>query len=200
VSVPVNPWLEGGAQRGPDYDARFQRLADSGHDVHGEATLVAGFGPVFVLDAGCGTGRVAIELARREMSVVGVDLDPAMLASARDKAPGLDWLEGDLASLELGRTFDAIVAAGNVMIFLTPGTEAAVVATLARHLAQSGRLIAGFSLGAGRLDLATYDALAAANGLTLVERWATWDKEPFSAAGDYAVSVHQRLGQVRASS
>ena len=49
--------------------------------------------------------------------------------------------------------------------------------------------MAGFQLGAG-LELADYDAFAAGAGFTLVERFGTWDGEPF-AGGDYAVSVHR---------
>ncbi|MEQ1788221.1 MAG: SAM-dependent methyltransferase, partial [Acidimicrobiales bacterium] len=49
---------------GDDYQARFDRLAAAGDDVHGEATFVRAYAPRSVLDAGCGTGRVAIELAR----------------------------------------------------------------------------------------------------------------------------------------
>jgi hypothetical protein len=66
-----------------------------------------------------------------------------------------------------------------------------VVANLARHVAPGGSLVAGFSLQPGRLDLPTYDAHAAAAGLALAERWATWDRAPFEG-GDYAVSVHRR--------
>ena len=83
--------------------------------------------------------------------------------------------------------------AGNVMIFLAPGTEAKVVANLARHLPPGGALVAGFSLERGRLDLATYDAHAGAAGLVLADRWATWDEQPF-AGGQYAVSLHRRPG------
>ena len=191
--MSANRWLSSsGAPRGDDYDARFAALERSGADVHGEANFVAALGPASVLDAGCGTGRVAIELARRGVDVVGVDLDPAMLAAARRKAPGLAWVLGDLATARLGRRFDAVVAAGNVMIFLSPGTEAAVVANLAGHLADGGALVAGFSLGPGRLGLVAYDAFAAAVGLALAERWATWDRVPFAPGGDYAVSVHRR--------
>ena len=53
-----------GAFQGDDYQARFDLLAASGQDVHGEATFVRAYSPASVLDAGCGTGRVAIELAR----------------------------------------------------------------------------------------------------------------------------------------
>ncbi|MFP5319928.1 MAG: class I SAM-dependent methyltransferase [Acidimicrobiia bacterium] len=166
-----------------------------GENVHGEADFVTSLElprpPASVLDAGCGTGRVAAELARRGLDVVGVDVDPAMLAQARAKAPDLAWVEADLAELDLGRTFDAVVLAGNVMIYVQPGTEGAVVAAMARHLAPGGALVAGFQLEAGRLDLAAYDAHAQAAGLTRAERWATWDRRPF-AGGNYAVSVHRR--------
>lgn len=142
-----------------------------------------------MLDAGCGTGRVAIELARRGVDVVGVDLDPAMLEVARRKAPELEWVEADLATLDLGLRFDVVVVAGNVLLFVAPGTEAAVVERLSEHLVPGGRLVAGFSLDAG-LTLDDYDDMAAAVGLTLEERFATWERAPFTPDAGYAVSVH----------
>src|SRR5438067_13610788 len=103
---------------GDAYQKRFDDLAASGIDVHGEATLVRSYKPGRVLDAGCGTGRVAIELARRGIDVVGVDVDSAMLDTARTLAPDLDWRVGDLATADLGNgEFDVAVLAGNVLIF-----------------------------------------------------------------------------------
>jgi SAM-dependent methyltransferase len=188
-----NRWLAEAADRSRTYDRRWKEAAAAGQNIHGEADFVEQLGRTSVLDAGCGTGRVAIELARREMDVVGVDVDASMLERARAKDPALTWVHADLAGVDLGRTFDVVVMAGNVMIFLAPGTEAKVVANLARHLAPAGALVAGFSLEPGRLDLATYDAHAGAAGLVLVERWATWDRQPF-AGDNYAVSVHRRPG------
>ncbi|HTT87036.1 MAG TPA: methyltransferase domain-containing protein [Acidimicrobiales bacterium] len=190
--APGNRWLETEVPRGAAYDERFAALAAAGHDVHGEARFVADLGVSSVLDAGCGTGRVAIELARRGHEVVGVDLDDEMLAVARARAPQLLWARADLADVDLGRTFDAVVLAGNVMIFLAPGTEGAVLDRMARHLRPGGLLVAGFSLGRRGLTLQTYDALAADNALELVERFATWDRAAFAPGGDYAVSVHRR--------
>jgi len=187
-----NRWLETDVPRGGEYDERFARLAAQGLEVHGEADLVASLGRRSVLDAGCGTGRVAMELARRGLDVVGVDLDGEMLAVARGKAPLLRWVQADLADVDLGRTFDGVVMAGNVMIFLTPGTEGAVVANMARHLEEAGLLVAGFSLVRDRLSLETYDLVAADAGLELVDRWATWDRREFTPAADYAVSVHRK--------
>ena len=116
------------------YDARWKEMAAKGESIHGEADFVCRFDPTSVLDAGCGTGRVAIELARRGIDVVGVDLDESMLAAARAKAPDLTWITADLLDVELGRAFDVVVMPGNVMIFVAPGTETAVVANMARHV------------------------------------------------------------------
>ena len=160
--------------------------------MHGEADFVMRFAPATVLDAGCGTGRIARELARRGVDVVGVDLDEQMLSTARRKAPELAWHCADLATIDLGRAFDVILLAGNVMIFLTPGTERDVMSNLARHLAPGGSLIAGFSLRPGQLTAADHDRLAAAAGLTLVERWSTWDRKPWDGEGDYQLSVHRK--------
>jgi SAM-dependent methyltransferase len=195
-----NRWLgSADVPRGDVYDARFTALEQSGQDVHGEAHFVAALGVSSALDAGCGTGRVAIELARRGIDAVGIDLDATMLAVARRKAPYLAWYEGDLATFDLARPetsgrralFDAIVLAGNVMIFLAPGSEATVVANLAHHLTPGGALVAGFQLHPGGLTLTHYDAYAAQAGLALAERWATWDRQPWSPESDYAVSVHR---------
>jgi len=193
--IDQNPWLRSREVSGSEYDGTYERRAAAGEDVHGEATFVASFGPRSVLDAGCGTGRVARELARRGLDVAGVDIDPEMLSTARAKAPQLDWRLGDIATIELGRTFACVVMAGNVMIFVTPGTEGAVLANMARHLAPNGLLIAGFQLIAGRLSLAHYDRLAAAAGLVLAERWSTWDRAAWQPGGGYAVTVHQRIAE-----
>ncbi len=194
-------WSATDAPRGDDYERRWDELARAGIDPHGEVAFVQRFAPTTVLDAGCGTGRVARELGRRGVLAVGVDADDAMLATARDKDPDQLYLLADLASLELhGRCgphrvppFDLAVLAGNVMIFVAPGTEASVLERLAAHVVGGGHLVAGFQLQPGRLDVATYDSLAAAAGFDLVERWATWSAEPFVPHGaTYAVSVHRR--------
>jgi SAM-dependent methyltransferase len=192
-----NRWQRTDAPRGEDYDARWNRLAKAGVGIHGEADLIESLleesGGRRVLDAGCGTGRVAIELSRRGYAVVGMDADEQMLAAARAKAPEMCWLSGDLSELDAVTTelFDVVALAGNVMIFLEPGTERRVVAQVAARLAPGAVVVAGFSITRGRLPLATYDALTGEAGLTLAHRWSTWSREPY-AGGDYAVSVHRR--------
>ena len=107
---------------------------------------------------------VATELHRRGIDVVGVDLDAGFIDHARAKAPEIEWHRADLLSVDLGRTFDVVVAAGNVMIFLAPGTEGPVMANLARHLAPGGRLIAGFQVASDD-TLRAFDLHATAAGL-----------------------------------
>lgn len=191
-----NPWLAGEGDRGADYQARLEAKAAEGAYLHGEADLVADQLGSSVLDAGCGTGRVAVELASRGWTVTGVDLDPSMLAVARGLSDAVTWVESDLGSLQLGRTFDVVLAAGNVMIFLTPGTGPAVVERLAAHLAPQGTLIAGFALDGGpggtELELAEYDRWCAAAGLRPVARLATWEGAPYRG-GPYAVSLHRPI-------
>jgi len=176
---------------GDSYQQRFDVLASQGQDVHGEAAFVMSLSPARVLDAGCGTGRVAIELARRGVVVVGVDYDPSMLSTARRQGPGITWALSDLCALDLGRTFDVVVMAGNVVLFAAPGTQSDVVAGCARHVVGGGALVAGFQLGRG-YDVATYDEHCRQAGLSLVGRWSTWERDAWPGDGSYAVSLHRR--------
>jgi|GEM_PF-772546 len=175
---------------GEQYQERFDALAASGVAMHGEADFVMSLAPASVLDAGCGTGRVAQELDRRGVDVVGVDADESMIAAARRRRPDLSWLVADLGNLDLGRRFDVVVMAGNVPIFTPSGTQSALVAGCARHVAPGGLLVCGFQLGRG-YDVHAYDDDCRAVGLKLVERWSTWEHAAFSGDETYAVSVHR---------
>ena len=174
------------------YDAKWAAMERDGQSVHGEADFVCRFSPTTVLDGGCGTGRVAIELARRGCEVVGVDLDTPMIEKARAKAPEIDFHLGDLATIDLNRTFDVVALPGNVILFVAPGTEAAVVQNMADHLHDGGRLIAGFQLSRG-VTVGDYDDMATSAGLTLEEHWSTWDGQPVNDDADYAVLVYRKL-------
>lgn len=193
-----------GKVSGEDYAARFATLARSGKEVHGEARFCTALVPVGarVLDAGCGTGRVMIRLAELGYDCVGVDLDPSMLAVARKHAPELPWFQVDLTEFEPARLgiaagFDLVIAAGNIFPLLAPGTESTVVERLSAALRPGGLMVAGFGLDAAHLPvppsltLSEYDDCCTAAGLTLVDRFATWEAEPYGGGG-YAVSVHRR--------
>jgi SAM-dependent methyltransferase len=179
------PW------EGESYQERFDALAASGEDVHGEAGFVSRLRPTSVLDAGCGTGRVAIELARRGVPVVGVDNDASMLTTARSRGPAVTWIRADVTRLDLGQVFDVVVMAGNVPLFTPEGTQAALIAGGARHVAPGGALVVGFQLGRG-YELDELDRHCTDAGLALDGRWSTWARDEFPGDGGYAVSLHRR--------
>jgi ubiquinone/menaquinone biosynthesis C-methylase UbiE len=60
-----------------------------------------------LLDVACGTGA-HLELLREHYEVVGLDLDPELLAIARGRLPGVELVEGDMTGFDLGRRFDAV--------------------------------------------------------------------------------------------
>jgi SAM-dependent methyltransferase len=204
----VTRWSElTGGTGGRDYAARFAALAASGQDVHGEASFchaLLGSPPATVLDAGCGTGRVAIRLAELGYRCTGIDADDSMLQVAREQAAHLPWLLADL-SAEAGvgeqlTGFDLVVAAGNVIPLLAAGTLELAVANLVSTLQPGAARVCGFGLDRAHLPrgcpvtpLADFDAACAAAGLDLDVRFGTWDSAPFDPAAGYAVSVH-RLG------
>lgn len=189
--------------RGEAYAARLAALAASGMDMHGEATLCASLvkAGAAILDAGCGTGRVAARLAELGYRCVGVDLDESMLAVARTVA-GVRWVAADLTDLDLAahgvtHTFDLAVSAGNV-VPLVPDPRAAV-RRIAAHLAPGGVLVAGFGLArshlpadAAVLRLDDYDEWCLGAGLRLQRRLATWDGAGY-AGGTYAVSISVKV-------
>ena len=173
------------------YDDRWAKLEAAGNNIHGEADFVMRFAPRSVLDAGCGTGRVAIELARRGVVTNGVDRDEPMIAAARNKAPELDFAVCDLAAFSANQQVDVVVMAGNVIIFVDPGTEGAVITNLANAVLPGGHLISGFQLHRS-IGVEEYNAHALDAGLELVEHWSTWDRDPTSPTDDYAVLVHRK--------
>jgi SAM-dependent methyltransferase len=177
------------------YIERFRTMAAAGHDLHGEARLIdamVGRG-ARILDAGCGPGRVGGRLHQLGHDVVGVDIDPALIAAAEEDHPGPRWIVGDLATVDLRPlgvepAFDVIVAAGNVMTFVGAGSRRAVLANLATMLAAGGRLVIGFGTGRG-YAFDDFEADAASAGLRFDLRLATWDLRPWTPESDFMVAV-----------
>jgi len=182
----------GRRSRGDWYDSIYERREAAGENVHGEADFVMSWQPGSVLDAGCGTGRVGRELAKRGVRVTGFDIDPEMLETARRKAPDLRWIRHDVTLVRLAERFDAVLMAGNVVNFVAPARRHLAVANMAHHLHEGGLLIDGHSLQPTEAQLADYDEWAAASGLELVGRWSTWQRDPLEATGSFAVSVFRK--------
>ena len=191
-------------QEDPEHSAayvqRFRRLAEQGMDLVGEARLVDAMLPrgSRVLDAGCGPGRVGGFLHGVGHEVVGVDVDPVLVAAAEEDHPGPRWLVGDLAELDLpargiGEPFDAIVCAGNVMTFLAESTRVPVLRQLRAHLRPGGRAVIGFGGGRG-YDFDQFLADAGKAGLMPDLLLSTWDLRPFAPDDGFLVAILRRAG------
>lgn len=188
---------------GEQYERGLAAKASTGMDMHGEAAFLdnALAGPSVVLDAGCGTGRVAIRLAELGLDVDGFDLDVSMIEVARRKAPQLTWQVADIAVAGESGRYDAVICAGNVIPLLAEGALVRTVTNLRRVLRDDGLLVAGFGLDAAHLPsgcepTALHDYLAAceAAGLALDATYSTWDRDAFDPAGGYVVAVHRAAG------
>ncbi|GAA2393319.1 class I SAM-dependent methyltransferase [Dactylosporangium salmoneum] len=173
------------------YVQRFRDLATSGADLGGEARLIDAMAPrqARILDAGSGTGRVGAFLHAAGHQVVGVDLDPELVAVAEQDHPGPTWLVGDLAELDLAeRGFDVVFCAGNVITFVAPSTRVEVLRRLGAHVSESGRVVIGFGAGRG-YAFDEFLADAATAGLRQEVLLSTWDLRPFTPDSEFLVAV-----------
>jgi SAM-dependent methyltransferase len=197
------------------------------------------------LELAIGTGRVALPLAERGVSVSGVELSPAMVEQLRRKT-GSDAIEvtiGDMTSARVDGKFGLVYLVYNtIMNLVTQDAQVACFRNAAAHLVPGGHFVVEVSvpklqripvgevhhvfhhgeehLGFDEYDVvsqrtwshhytfdgATYrrnsvpfryawpaelDLMARLAGMHLVERWADWDRTPFTAVSPSHVSVWQ---------
>jgi SAM-dependent methyltransferase len=93
-----------------------------------------------LLDVACGTGAHLMHLTGYE--VEGLDLDPEMLAVARERLPDVPFHEGDMADFDLGKRFDAVVCMFSSIGYVrTEERLRSALASMARHLEPGGVLV-----------------------------------------------------------
>lgn len=120
-----------------------------------------------LLDLGCGTGTHALMFAERGYAVTGVDRSPAMLGLARQKAERAGanriatppaFVEGDVRTVQLGRTFDAALMLFAVLGYQTTDADVtATMRTVASHLRPGGLFICDLWFGPAVLAIGTSD-------------------------------------------
>lgn len=115
--------------------------------------LVLESGGSTVLDAGCGTGRMARYLIDRGLAVTGVDLSPGMLAMARRDHPDLEVREGSLLALPVEDVAVDGVLLWYSLIHLTDDELPVALAEAHRVVRPGGYLLAAFQVGDGPVDL-----------------------------------------------
>ena len=232
------------------YDAMYEQMmgAETRDSVETLAELARGGK---VLELAIGTGRVALPLAARGLTVHGIEACEEMVAKVRGKPGGgaIPVEIGDMAEVRVNGTFDLIYLVFNTIFNLT--TQEAQVCCFhnaARHLNAGGVFVletvvpdlSGFVDGQrmkgswARMDSARFeiaihdpavptvefqriviseggtrmtphfmryawpselDLMAQLAGLERRERWAWWDRSPFTAGSKSHVTVYARARQ-----
>lgn len=154
-----------------------------------------------VLDLGCGTGRVALHLARRGHEVVGLDADAALVAACNERAAGLPAhaKAGDARNFELQQSFALAIAPMQLVQLLGDAAERkACLARVAHHLRPGGRaalaLAENVLAGTNRSADGTPTEPVAVPDSREVDGWV-WSSLPLETALTNGEIVVRRLRQ-----
>ncbi len=151
--------------------------------------------PGLVLDVGCGPGRVAAELARAGLDVLGIDISTSMIDAARRAHPDLAFEVGSLTNLHIAE--HSIAAAVYwYSIITTPLSElAAVWQELDRVLVEGGQALLAFQTGPDTHDV-RLEAYGSQATLTLFHHSVAGVTESLNAAGFTVQEAIQRQAEL----
>ena len=155
--------------------------------------------PRTVLELGSGGGNNALYL-KQSFEMILVDLSPQMLAVSRALNPECEHREGDMRTVDLERTFDAVFVHDAIMYMTTIADLAAAIRTAYRHCRAGG--VALFVPDCVRetfVEETRHGGHDGADGRSL--RYLEWTVDPDSAdttyRTDYAIILRDRHGDTR---
>ncbi|MGM0718558.1 MAG: class I SAM-dependent methyltransferase [Halobacteriota archaeon] len=120
------------------YDASHHYVYEYGKDI---LQLLKPRGGERILDIGCGTGHLTVQIAREGAEVIGIDTSQEMVETARENHPTLPVILGDAGSVEFSVSFDAVFS--NAALHWMED-QRAVVHNVFSHLTDGGRFVAEF--------------------------------------------------------
>jgi len=130
-----------------------------------------------ILDLGCGTGHLTAKLAENNVTVSGIDADPAMIAVAQQAYPDISFAIADARQFELPTPVDAVFS--NAALHWIPEADA-VITSVYRALKPGGRFVAEFG-GKGNIH-------AIMTSYPDCDRWNPWY---FPSVAEYATRLEQ---------
>lgn len=172
----------------PDlYDQKHSFVFEYGQEL---LALLAPQAGERILDLGCGTGHLTVQLAAAGALVTGLDNSPTMIAAAQQNYPHLKFIRADAADFSLPEQFDAVFS--NAALHWVTRAEAAVVC-IARALKPGGRFVAEFG-GKGNTARIINAVQTAVRELTQTEVTHGWY---YPALGEYAALLEKHGLAVR---
>jgi len=155
-----------------------------------QAEFMSGFfkslNGVSIVDAGCGTGSLAIEMGRRGASVVGFDLDADMISRAKEKCPqaiNVKFIEGNLLDIDaiMEKKVNAIYCFGNTLVHLSSLKDIEKVVKGARSGLKEGGFFA--------LQIVNYDRVLKNN----VTNLPTIEAEGYTFVRNYKLNENNKI-------
>ncbi len=145
-----------------DYEKGFGFVPDYGQDVFSLLTVPAGS---FVLDLGCGTGRLTKRLAAEGYRAAGIDASPEMVKKAAESCPGIPFMVGDALTFSLEEKADAVFS-NAVFHWIDEDKQEQMLRNIADNLKDGGELVFEFGgKGCGELVHAELERCFARRGM-----------------------------------
>lgn len=143
------------------------------------------------LDVACGTGK-HLELLKEWYSVEGIDLDPEMLAVAKERLPSTVFQQGDFRNFDLGRRYDVVSCLFSSIAYARDTNELEeAVRCLARHLLPGGVLVVEGFIAPDRFQPGHVQLLCADEPDMKVTRMASGEAK----AGRVQFEFHYLIGR-----
>lgn len=134
IKTDQNPWQQFFHLEAPHYD-QLCFTQNTINEVEFLIDILNLLPGASILDVGCGTGRHAVELARKGYAVTGIDLSASMLAQAREKAEAakveIELIQKDACAFSLNKLFDGVICLCEGSFGLLGGADDANVQPLA---------------------------------------------------------------------
>ncbi len=160
------------------YDALYQTFIDYDAEFQLYQGCFSTYPVKSVLEIGCGSGHLASRFLNAGYDYTGIDISPQMLALARQRCPMARFEQGDMRTLQLNQSFDAVLITARSLSYILTNTD--VLATfrrLGQHLSHTGTLHFDF------IDAATF--LPGINPETVVEHRAMYDGQTYLRQSRY---------------
>ncbi len=148
--------------------------------------------PMTIMDLGCGTGRHALEMAKRGLNVTGVDMSETMLQMGQEACGDkIKLIQGDARTVRLNEKFDAVTSLFHVMSYQNTEDDAlAHLTTAYEHLNKDGIFLFDFWYGPGVLtDPPTLRKRTLEDDITHIVRTAT----PVQRVNENIIEVHYSI-------